>query len=478
MVTPCHTHSAATKSMAWKKKDRFLDGSSDDDDDDSTSTARAKPKKRRPEKVNRWGSAEDRRFNELVADGTIKLRKNESLKTIDKIGEKYFAGRSTRSFRDHYRGIVSKLRLEKKLAGGRRRIAGKTDQSYYFFGGEILTSSSLLSPLTRTEGLDPEDTTDDTDTDDDIISSDIMPPTNLKKRPTAAAAMTSTGKKKKAASFDTPSFLPFSPVQVSTYQHVSYSEDGGSWIEVSVFAGGFVKKGEFKFELARDGTTLAFSQVIPTTFFRKTPPDHELMSKNELKVRKNNSRTVNYATVVKNLRSTLDYDSTNPHFAEAQIFTLERQCESIVDFRAIALPTKHTVNGSQQYATTMWCKLRVAEQQQKKNRGSETIIVEKGSMDDDSSDDDSDDSEEDSSSSDDDVPMNGHGDGGGGGSGGGGKGKKRKSGGRGGKKGGERKKSSSSSRKHNNIKAEASMKSEPAARRGGGIVSLLSQPSD
>ena len=92
MVTPCHTHSAATKSMAWKKKDRFLDGSSDDDD--STSTARAKPKKRRTEKVNRWGSAEDRRFNELVADGTIKL-KNESLKTIDKIGEKYFAGRST-----------------------------------------------------------------------------------------------------------------------------------------------------------------------------------------------------------------------------------------------------------------------------------------------------------------------------------------------------------------------------------------------
>ncbi len=334
-------------------------------------------------------------------------------------------------------------------------------------------SSSLLSPLARTEGLD----TNDTDTDNDIISSDIMPPTNLKKRPTAAAAAM-TGKKKKAASFDTPSFLPFSPVQVSTYQQVSYSEDRGNWIEVSVFAGGFVKKGEFKFELARDGTTLAFSQVIPATFFRKTPPDHELMSKNELKVRKNNSRTVNYATVVKNLRSTLDYDSTSPHFAEAQIFTLERQCESIVDFRAIALPTKHTVNGSQQYATTMWCKLRVAEQQQKKNRGSETIIVEKGSLDDDSSDDDGDDSEEDSSSSDDDVPLNGHGDGGGRGGGSGGGGKKRKSGGRGGKKVGERKKSSSSSRKHNNIKAEVSMKSEPAACRGGGIVSLLSQPSD
>ena len=302
-----------------------------------------------------------------------------------------------------------------------------------------------------------------------------MPPTNPKKRPE-----TST-KKKKSASVDTP-LLPFSPVQISTFQQVSYSEDRGNWIEVSVFAGGFVKKGKFKFKLVRNGMTLAFSQVIPATFFCKTPPDHKLMSKNELKVQKNNSWTVNYTTVVKNLCSALDYDSSTHHFAKAQIFTLERQCESIMDFRAIALPTRHTVSGSQQYATTMWCKLRVAEQLQKKNRGSETIVVEKGSLDDDSSDDDSDDSEEDSSSSDDDsnVPSNGRGGGGGGGggSGGGGKGKKRKSGGCGKKKGGERKKSSSSRKCNNNIKAEASAKSEPAACKGGGIISLLSQVSD
>jgi hypothetical protein len=80
------THSAATKSMAWKKKDRFLDGSSDNDDNANTSVNPDKPKKRKPEKVNRWGKVEDRRFHELVADGTIKLKKTESLERIDKIG--------------------------------------------------------------------------------------------------------------------------------------------------------------------------------------------------------------------------------------------------------------------------------------------------------------------------------------------------------------------------------------------------------
>ena len=129
--------------MAWKKKDRFLDGSSDDDDDANTSVNPDKPKKRKPEKVNRWGKAEDRRFQELVADGTIKLKKTESLERIDKIGEKYFGGRTVRSFRNHYRGIVAKLRLEKKLAGGRRRIVGKTAQSYYFFWRR---NSYLISP--------------------------------------------------------------------------------------------------------------------------------------------------------------------------------------------------------------------------------------------------------------------------------------------------------------------------------------------
>ena len=86
-----------------------------------------------------------------------------------------------------------------------------------------------------------------------------MPPTNLKKHPKAAAAMTSTGKKKNAV--DAP-LLPFLPMQVSTFQQVSYSKDRGNWIEVSVFAGGFVKKGKFKFELASDRTTLAFSAKL------------------------------------------------------------------------------------------------------------------------------------------------------------------------------------------------------------------------
>ena len=124
-----------------KKKDRFDGGS--DVDDDNTNTTPEKLKKRRPEKVNCWGSAEDWRFNELVVDGTIKLRKNESLQTIDKIGEKYFAGQSIRSFRNHYRGIVAKLCLERQLAGGRRCIAGKTAQSYYFFWQR---NSHLISP--------------------------------------------------------------------------------------------------------------------------------------------------------------------------------------------------------------------------------------------------------------------------------------------------------------------------------------------
>ncbi len=125
---------------------------------------------------------EDRRFNELVTDGTINIKKKATLQDIDKIGAKHFPGQSNRTFHNHYCGIVTKLRLERKLVGGRRRIAAKTVQSYYSFGGEILTLSSLLSVVARTEGLDPEDTDD---TDDDINNSDIMPPTNLKKPPRA-----------------------------------------------------------------------------------------------------------------------------------------------------------------------------------------------------------------------------------------------------------------------------------------------------
>ena len=56
--------------MAWKKKDKFLDGSSDDDSTSATSN-----KKRKKETVKRWGSPENRRFIELVDNGTIKIAK-------------------------------------------------------------------------------------------------------------------------------------------------------------------------------------------------------------------------------------------------------------------------------------------------------------------------------------------------------------------------------------------------------------------
>ncbi len=85
------------------------------------------------------------------------------------------------------------------------------------------------------------------------------------------AVAATTDKKTKAAPVYTPP-VPFLPAQVSTFQQVSYSRDGGSWIEVSVFTSGFVNTGEFKFELARDGTNLAFSQVIPVTFFENHLP--------------------------------------------------------------------------------------------------------------------------------------------------------------------------------------------------------------
>ena len=113
--------------MAWKKK-------GDDFFNDEESTPEKEPsKKRKKEKVKRWGSPENRRFNELVEDGTIKLRKRAALQTIDKIGQKHFAGRSVRSFREHYRGLVAELLLDRKLTGGRQRLAGKCTHRLYFW---------------------------------------------------------------------------------------------------------------------------------------------------------------------------------------------------------------------------------------------------------------------------------------------------------------------------------------------------------
>jgi hypothetical protein len=282
-------------------------------------------------------------------------------------------------------------------------------------------------------------------------------------------------KKKKSAPAEAP-FLPFSPLQTSSFRQVTYSRNGGTWIEVSAFTSGFVNADEFTFELPHDGMTLAFSQVLPGTFFRKSPPDHELLGKSDRKNLKNDSRTVHYATAVDSLRSALDYE-TSPHFATAQIIVLERQCESIAEYRGYASPTKHSVNGSQQYMTTFFCKLRVVEKgHKKKNRGSGIVVAGGGPPLADSSDD-----EDDGSSDDSEAPARGRGGGGGGGGGG----KKKWGGGSGGdrklpaKKRGRGMESSCSSKRGRDggIKHEPSLKSEHGAD-GGGIISLMSQSSD
>jgi hypothetical protein len=240
-----------------------------------------------------------------------------------------------------------------------------------------------------------------------------------------------------------------------------------------------VNADEFTFELSRDGMTLAFSQVvIPETFFRKSPPDHELLKKNERKNLKNDSRTVHYATIVDKLRSTLEYESS-PHFAAAQIITLERQCESIAEYGGYASPTKHSVNGSQQYTTTFFCKLRVVEKgHKKKNRGSGIVVASGGPPLADSSEEDDDNG---SSGEESEAPAKGRGSGGGGGRGGG----KKKSGGGGDgdrklppkKRGGMESCRSSKWGRDVGVKCEPSLKSERGAC-GGGVISLMSQSSE
>jgi hypothetical protein len=110
--------------MAWTKpEDNFF---KDNDTNDKESTPeKESSKKRKKETVRRWGSPENRRLKELVEDGTINLRKKATCPRIDRIREKHFAARSLRSFRDHYRGLVAELLLDRKLSRGRKRIAGK-----------------------------------------------------------------------------------------------------------------------------------------------------------------------------------------------------------------------------------------------------------------------------------------------------------------------------------------------------------------
>ena len=123
---PQPPHNKTSESMAWKKKeDDFFDDNDDDDTNNEDSTPEKSSKKRKKEKVKRWGSPENRRLKELVDDGTINLRKKATCQRIDRIREKHFSGRSIRSFREHYRGLVAELLLDRKLSGGRKRLAGK-----------------------------------------------------------------------------------------------------------------------------------------------------------------------------------------------------------------------------------------------------------------------------------------------------------------------------------------------------------------
>ena len=55
---------------------------------------------------------------------------------------------------------------------------------------------------------------------------------------------------------------------------------------------------------------LAFSQVIPKTFFCKSSPNHNLLGNYKCKNLKKDRQAIHYITVVNNLCSTLDYDST------------------------------------------------------------------------------------------------------------------------------------------------------------------------
>ena len=119
--------------MAWKKKEDDFFNDNDDDFNNEESTPEKEPsKKRKKERVKRWGSPENRRLKELVEDGTINLRKKATCPRIDRIREKHFAGRSVCSFREHYRGLVAELLLDRKLTGGRQRLAGKCTHWLYF----------------------------------------------------------------------------------------------------------------------------------------------------------------------------------------------------------------------------------------------------------------------------------------------------------------------------------------------------------
>ena len=118
-------HNKTSESMAWKNKEDDFFNDDDTNNNEERTPEKEPSKKRKKETVRRWGSPENRRLKELVEDGTINLRKKATCPRIDRIREKHFPGRSLRSFREHYRGLVAELLLDRKLTGGRKRLAGK-----------------------------------------------------------------------------------------------------------------------------------------------------------------------------------------------------------------------------------------------------------------------------------------------------------------------------------------------------------------
>jgi hypothetical protein len=135
---------------------------------------------------------------------------------------------------------------------------------------------------------------------------------------------------------------------------------------------------------------------------------------------KNDSRSAEYSSVTKSLCTSLGHNSSTPFFAQpSQVIGLQKRCEQIIKTKAYALPTEHTIEGSQQYMMAFWCKLKVTEEEQLQKKNGSIIVA--GLLDDDSSEEEDDDNDSGSSSDDNsNVPLKGCGGGGRCGSSGGG----------------------------------------------------------
>jgi len=122
---------------------------------------------------------------------------------------------------------------------------------------------------------------------------------------------------------------------------------------------------------------------MPELFVAKAPPDHALLSKKERKQLVNDTRVVAYATLSRNLRSTLEYET--PYYSVPQPINLNQRCERIVESKAYAMPSAYKVKGQQQFAMVFWCKLKVADVMEHRNRGNSIVVAGRSFEDDDDS---------------------------------------------------------------------------------------------